>query len=76
MLNERNMKLMKDYGPKFIDRSGDIDTACLHLAADACSVMTDDEWKNCAESMTKFIEELHKVRKLVANRMKANGIEF
>lgn len=76
MLNERNMKLMKEYGPQFIDRSGDIDTACLHLGAVACSVMTDAEWKNCAESMIKFIEELHRVRELVANRMEENGIEF
>ena len=34
-----------DYGPRFVDRSGDIMDEMLHLSADACSVMTDEEWR-------------------------------
>lgn len=65
-----------DYGPRFVDRSGDIMDEMLHLSADARSVMTDEEWRNCAEAMIKFIEELKKVRNLVEHRLEEAGVEL
>lgn len=68
-MTEHQKKLLKDYGPRFVDRSGNIMNEFLHLAADACSVLTDAEWKNCAESITKTVDELGKVRNIVAKRL-------
>lgn len=75
-MTERNRKLVMDYGPRFVDRSGDIMDEMLHLSADACSVMTDEEWRNCAEAMIKFVEELKKVRNLVEHRLEEAGVEL
>ena len=68
-MTERDKKLVKDYGPRFIDRSGNIMDDLLYLAADAYSVMTDDEWRNCAKALEQFSMELNKVRTLVFNRL-------
>lgn len=75
-MNKRDIKLLEDYGPRFMERSGDILTECLHLATDAYSVMTDEEWKECAEAMTAFENELTKIRRMVYKRMKENGVEW
>lgn len=69
MLTERQKKLLKDYGPRFIDRSSKMSTEFLHLAADAASVLTDEEWKQCAEAGTAFMTELYKVQNIVVKRL-------
>lgn len=75
-MTERQLGLLKDYGPRFMERSDDILTNLLHLAPDAISVMTDEEWKECAEALTDFQNKLEKVRVLVAERLDDNGIEW
>lgn len=62
-------KLVKEYGPMFLDRSGDILDSLLHLSGEAASVLTDGEWKKCAESMETFVDELSKVREIVFERL-------
>ena len=68
-MNERNSKLVKDFGPRFIARSRHISNECLYLAADAYSVMTDEEWKKCAKAMTDFLDAMKEVSKLVNSRI-------
>lgn len=75
MMSERNKKLVKDYGPKTFERMSRMLDDCLHLPADALSVMTDEEWKACGEAMVKLSGELFKVRSLVYERMKEAGVE-
>ena len=75
-MTERQLRLLRDHGPRFIERSDDILTNLLHLPADAISVMTDEEWEECAEALTDFQNKLEKVRILVADRLHGNGIDW
>lgn len=68
-MTEHQKKLVMDYGPRFVDRSGDIIDQLLYLTSDAVSVLTDEEWKKCAESMTTFMNDLQKVRLIVFERV-------
>ena len=68
-MDERNSKLVKNFGPRFIARGNHISNECLYLAADACSVMTDEEWNACAKAMTNFLDKLNEVKKLVNSRI-------
>ena len=70
MMTERNKMLVESYGPRFVRRSMRISDNFLHLAADACSVLTDEEWKSCGHAMVKFNDELRKVRNVVYERLK------
>lgn len=72
-MTERQIKLIKDYGPRFVERSGNIMDEFLHLSADAASVLTDAEWKDCAEAINKVIDELGKVRRIVYSRVEEVG---
>ena len=73
-MTERQKKLVEDYGPRFYKRATDIQTEFLHLSADAASVLTDREWKECAAAIDRVITELQKMQKMVANRMKEAGV--
>lgn len=73
-MTERQKQLVCDYGPRFYRRSLDIQTEFLHLSADAASVLTDPEWSECAEAITKVIAELKKANEIVHNRMKEAGL--
>ena len=68
-MTERQKKLVKDYGPKFVAESHIIKDRILYLSGDAASVLTDAEWLKCAEAMTKFVEELNKVEDIVTKRV-------
>jgi len=74
MLTQRQIDLLKHFGPAFIKQSGDITDACLHLETTAASVMTYEEWVDCMEALTKFSNELSKCRSIVWNRLKEAGI--
>ena len=75
MMSERNKKLVQDYGPRTFERMSRMLDDCLHLSADALSVMTDEEWKACGEAMVQLKNELWKVRLLVYERMIEAGVE-
>lgn len=75
-MDERQKKLVRCYGKRTFDRCSRMMDDCLHLPTDALSVLTDEEWKKCAETMVAFQEELHEVRKLVYKRMKEAGVEL
>lgn len=62
-------KLVKEYGPMFLDRSEDILTSLLYLSGEAASILTDGEWKKCSKSMEAFVYELSKVREIVFERL-------
>ena len=68
-MTERQKKLAKDYGPRFIAESRIIKDRILYLSSDAASVLTDAEWLECAKTMTKFVEELDKVEDIVKKRV-------
>ena len=74
MLTDRQKKLVEEYGPRFYRRSRDIQNEFLHLSADAASVLTDEEWKECAEAITKVVDELQRVEVIVHDRMKEAGL--
>ena len=76
MMNKRQEKLVKDYGPVCFNRMSRILDELQYLAADAQSVLTDVEWKNCGEEMIRFKKELMKVREMVFNRMEEVGAEL
>lgn len=73
MLTERQKKLVNDYGPRFCKRTHEIMDQFLYLCADAVSILTDEEWRECGESIEKTISELKKVQKIVVNRLKEAG---
>lgn len=73
-MTERQKKLIEDYGPRFYKRNHDIQTEFLHLSADAASVLTDEEWKECVEAVNKAISEMQRVNEIVHNRMKEAGL--
>ena len=69
-MNDRDKELVKQFGPRFVKRSGDILTSFLHLSADAYSVMTDDEWKECAAAIDNLVPILEKTRTMVRERIR------
>ena len=73
MLTDRQKRLINEFGPSFYRRSIDIQTEFLHLSADAASVLTDAEWKGCAEAINKVVDELKKANEIVHNRLKEAG---
>ncbi len=68
-MDERQKKLLVDYGPRFVERSGEILNSMLHLAADAQSCLSDEEWKKCSEAYLRFFDELQNVRLIVFERL-------
>ena len=74
-MDERQKKLVKDYGSRTFKRISRMIDDCLYLPADALSVLTDEEWKSCAEAMARLQNELSKVRRLVWDRMEEAGVE-
>ena len=74
-MDERQKKLVRDYGPRTFERVSRMLDDCLYLPADALSVLTDEEWRSCGEAMVKLEEELGAVRRLVWDRLKEAGVE-
>ena len=68
-MTEYQKRLVKDYGPRFIARAMIIQTEMLKLVPDALSVFTDEEWKECAEAMTRFDHELGKLEDIAGDRV-------
>lgn len=68
-MNDRQKKLVREYGPRFIARQRQILDDVLYLSADAISVFTDEEWKSCAEAMIKFVDELTKLKTIAEDRV-------
>ena len=75
-MNERQIKLVKDYGKKSFDRCTKILNEFNYLPSDALSVLTDEEWQKCGEMMIEFQNELYKVRKLIYYRMEEAGVKL
>lgn len=73
-MTERQKKLVRDYGPRFLERAHKIKTEFLYLPSDAISVLTDEEWRLCAEQLVTFLEELNKVEELVVSRIEEAGV--
>lgn len=73
-MTEKQKQLVKDYGPKFLERSYEIKNEFLYLPADAISVLTDSEWKPCADRLVEFLKELNKVELIVKDRLKEIGV--
>lgn len=67
-MTERQKQLVTEYGPMFIARARIIQTEMLKLAPDALSIFMDEEWKDCAEAMTKFSNELAKLHDIAITR--------
>ena len=75
-MDERQRKLVRDYGPKAFDQCTKILDTFYYLPANALSVLTDEEWKDCAEAMLIFEKELYKVRILIYTRMEESVVEL
>lgn len=75
MMTERNKKLVRSFGMPFWGRSHIILEDFLYLPADAASCLTEEEWKDCAEAMEHFSEELRKAQKIVVEKMTEAGID-
>ena len=73
-MTERQIKLLRDYGPRFLKRAHDIQKEFLYLPADAAAVLTDTEWEKCAEEIDKVVIELTRMQNIVCDRMKEAGL--
>ena len=73
-MTEKQIKLVNDYGPEFYCRAKKIEDEILYLTADAISIMTYEEWKDCGEAMEKFVKELNRTMKIAHQRMKEAGL--
>lgn len=63
MLDERQKRLVNEYGPSFYKRSSDIREQFLYLLEDATSVLTDIEMSELSEGISKAVTELQKAEK-------------
>lgn len=75
-MDERQKRLVKDYGPRFALRASIIQTEILHLLADAGSVLTGNECEALSESMMDFVEKLKDAQHACVSRMKEIGVPY
>ena len=73
-MDERQKRLVKDYGPRFLKRSMRIQKDFLYLPADAISIFTEEEWRACANYIEMVEKELIYLYDIIIKRMKENGI--
>lgn len=71
-MTERDKKLIKDYGPRFVARSRMIKDQLLHLQADVVSCATDYESQVLTKSMAEFIDRLNEIEKMVISRVETS----
>lgn len=76
-MTERQIKLVKDYGPRLFERSSRILDDLLYIVSDALSVMTDEEWAKygCGEELVAFSEKLSETRSFVYERLMEVGAD-
>lgn len=69
-MTDRQKKLTRGYGPRFIARASIVQDEMMKMAADAVSIFTDEEWAKCAEAMMRFSDELSDVWNIARERVK------
>lgn len=70
----KQLELLTEHGPDFLEKSHDILDSLIDLTADALSVMTEKEWNECREAMQKFSNALLDANRLVGKRMEDYGL--
>jgi hypothetical protein len=69
IMDDRQKKLVEEFGPRFRKRCVHIETEFLYLVADAASVLTDAEFKECGKAIEKVMSELNRVREIAVSKM-------
>lgn len=67
-MDNRQKKLVRDYGPAFIVRVRRMLNDCIPLYSDAISIFTDEEWAAGAEAIKQFMDAMNKLQTIAANR--------
>lgn len=67
-MDNRQKKLVRDYGPAFIVRVRRMLNDCISLAADASSIFTDGEWAEGAETIKQFMKVMNNLQDIAIDR--------